>query len=365
MSKVYYTGVEKGEEIAVLADKTIRLLQKIPALDSIKEGDLVAIKTHFGEKDNIGYIDPKIVRRIAEFLKEKSKRIFVTDTNTLYSGSRSNSVDHIQLAYEHNFALSKIDIPVIIADGLTGRNFTAIKIAGRPACRIGRHLKSVKIASDIVNSEYLVCLSHMTGHMQTGFGATIKNLGMGCASRAGKLEQHSNVLPSVTREKCQGCGICVKWCPANAINIEGGKAVILQNRCIGCGECTVVCKNGAIEIRWSESIRKLQEKMAEYALGIVKAVGSHRMCYVNFLTRITKDCDCMAKDEPPICDDVGIMASADPVALDKASVDILTKINKKDIFKIGYPEIDWGAQLNHAEAIGLGKTSYELEELIS
>ena len=203
----------------------------------------------------------------------------------------------------------------------------------------------------------------MTGHMQTGFGASIKNLGMGCASRAGKLEQHSNVLPVVTQDKCEGCGICIKWCPANAIKIEDGKAVILQNKCIGCGECTVVCKAGAIEIKWSESIHNMQEKVAEYSLGVTKAIGPQRMCYVNFLTHITKDCDCMAKDEPVICDDMGIMASVDPVALDKASVDIIIKANKKDVFKIGYPDIDWAVQLNHAEAIGLGKTSYEIEEL--
>ena len=356
MSRVFYIKVKGGEQVASLADKTIAVLQKIPTLDSIKENDLAGIKIHFGEKDNIGHINAGVVKRVAAFLRKKTKRVFITDTNTLYLSSRSNSVDHIQLAYEHGFALSKIDIPVIIADGLTGRNFSAIGVPGK-------HLKSVKIASDIANCEYLLCLSHMTGHMQTGFGATLKNLGMGCASRAGKLEQHSSVLPSVTREKCIGCGTCVKWCPAASINIEGGKAVILQDSCIGCGECTVACKTGAIEIRWSAAIQVLQEKMAEYALGVTRTIGPRRMCYVNFLTHITKDCDCMAKDEPPICGDIGIMASEDPVALDKASVDLLIKVNKKDVFKAGYPGIGWSAQLDHAEAIGLGKTSYKLEEV--
>ena len=356
MSKVYCIRVRGRERFSSLSDKTIRLLKKIPYLDSIKKNDFVGIKTHFGEKDNIGYIDPRLIKRIAEFLKERSKRVFITDTNTLYMGSRSNSVEHLRLAYEHNFSPSQIGIPIIIADGLRGRNFIKIEVSGK-------HLKSVKIAADIVNSDFLLCLSHMTGHMLTGFGGTIKNLGMGCASRAGKLEQHSNVLPSVLRDKCEGCGICVRWCPANAINIEEGKAVIVQNMCVGCGECTVVCKNGAIEIKWSESVRNLQEKMAEYALGVAKAIGPCRICYVNFLTHITKDCDCMSKGEPPICDDIAIMASADPVALDKASVDAVIKINSKDIFKIGYPDIDWSIQLNHAEAIGLGKTSYDIEEL--
>lgn len=357
MNKVYYTKVEADEEIAALSDKTIRLLQRIPSLGVIKKTDFVAIKIHFGEKDNIGHINSKLVKGVSDFLKEKSDRVFITDTNTLYAGLRSNSVEHTKLAYEHNFDLAKIGIPVIIADGLTGRNFTAIEVPGR-------HLKSVKIAADIVNVDYLVCLSHMTGHMQAGFGAAMKNLGMGCASRAGKLEQHSNVLPSVSPDKCEGCGLCIKWCPANAISIEGAKVSISQSSCIGCGECTVVCKNGAIEIKWSESIRNLQEKMAEYALGVTKAIGPSRMCYINFLTHITKDCDCMTKDEAPICDDIGIMASIDPVALDKASVDMTTKANKKDVFKIGYPDIDWSPQLKHAENIGLGKTSYRIEEVV-
>jgi hypothetical protein len=357
MSKVYYIRVENGENIATLSNKTIKLLQKIPSLDSIEKNDFVGIKIHFGEKDNIGHINPSLVKPVAEFLQKKSERIFITDTNTLYTGSRSNSVEHIKLAYEHNFGLSQIGIPIIIADGLRGRNFVSIDISSK-------QLKSVKIASDIANSDYLLCLSHMTGHMQAGFGASIKNLGMGCASRAGKLEQHSNVLPSVLKDKCKGCSTCVKWCPAKAIDVEGGKAIIQKWRCIGCGECTVVCKNGAIEIKWSESIRNLQEKMAEYALGVVRAIGSHCICYVNFLTHITKDCDCMAKNEPPICDDIGIMASVDPVALDKASVDMITKTNGRDIFKIGYPDIDWSVQLNHAEAIGLGKIHYDIEELV-
>ncbi|MBL7071779.1 MAG: DUF362 domain-containing protein [Candidatus Omnitrophica bacterium] len=367
MSKVYYTKVEKKEDPSSVSKKTSILLKKVPFLDSISKNDLVGIKTHFGEKKNIGYIRPNVIKRLGDLLQQKSKRVFVTDTNTLYIGSRSNSTEHLRLAHTHGFDLSNIGIPVIIADGVTGRNFTALDIEGK-------HLKSVKIASDIASCDFLLCLSHMTGHMQTGFGAAIKNMGMGCASRAGKLEQHSNVLPEVVRTKCIGCGTCLKWCPANAINFEGGKAsgptgrrageaVIIQEKCIGCGECTVACKSGAIEIKWSESIRNLQEKMAEYASGVIKAVGRERICYINFLTHITKDCDCMARDEPVICEDIGIMASADPVALDKASVDIILKTNNKDVFKTGYPDIDWSPQLEHAEAIGVGSTRYTIEEV--
>lgn len=357
MSTVYYIQLKRGEERSSVINKTIKMLNKAPFLDLVKDTDLIGIKIHFGEKGNKGHIQADIVKHIADLLKKKSARVFVTDTNTLYIGCRSNSVDHMKIADEHKFSLTNIGIPVIIADGLTGRNFTTVTVNGK-------HFKNVKIASDIVHTDFLLCLSHMTGHMQTGFGATIKNLGMGCASRAGKLEQHSNVLPEVSPAKCIGCKTCLKWCPADAIIMEGRKAVIIKDKCIGCGECTVACKVGAIEIKWSESIKVLQEKMAEYASGVVKALTPEKMYYLNFLTHITKDCDCMTKDEPPVCADLGIMASTDPVALDQASVDALLKSNNCDIFKKGYPQIDWSIQLKHAESIGMGSTNYKLETLV-
>ena len=355
-SKVYFTHVTDSDDIPTVTDKIKDILEKSGLLGFIHKKDKVAIKIHFGEEGNRGYVQADIVKHVADLLKKKSPRVFITDTNTLYMGRRSNSVDHIKIADEHKFNLANIGIPVIISDGLTGRNFTAISVNGA-------HLKSVKIASDIAHTDFLLCLSHMTGHMQTGFGATIKNLGMGCASRAGKLEQHSNVLPEVSETKCIGCGDCMKWCPADAIALESQRAVIMKDKCIGCGECTIACKTGAIAIRWSESVKVLQEKIAEYALGVVKTLTPKKMYYLNFLTHITKDCDCMAKDEPPICEDLGIMASADPVALDQASVDMLLKVNGKDIFKKGYPDIDWSVQLKYAESIGLGSTKYELEAL--
>lgn len=356
MSTVYYVKLRQGERLSSVALKSAKALERAPFLKLVKDTDFIAIKIHFGEKGNKGYIHADIVKCAADILKSKSQKVFITDTNTLYIGCRSNSVDHIKIADEHKFSLSNLGVPVIIADGLTGRNFKSIEVNGR-------HLKNVKIASDIVHSDFMLCLSHMTGHMQTGFGAAIKNLGMGCASRAGKLEQHSNVMPEVSADSCIGCGTCRKWCPAEAIAIEGRKAVIIENKCIGCGECTIVCKIGAIAIKWSATVRVLQEKMAEYALGVVKALTPEKMYYLNFLTHVTKDCDCMAKDEPPICKDLGIMASDDPVAVDQASIDMLLQANGADIFKKGYPDIDWSIQLKYAESIGLGSTKYELESI--
>jgi len=354
VSKVFFIKTSDGESASSLGNKAVRLIELTGFLNSVGENDFIGIKTHFGEEGNLGHIDAGIIARIAGAARQRSKRTFVVETNTLYAGSRSNAAEHSALAERHGFTFSALGVPVIIADGLKGRNFTAVRIDGR-------HLKEVKIASDVVDADILIVVSHITGHMQCGFGGAIKNIGMGCASRAGKLEQHSNVIPSIAQDKCKGCRECAKWCPAGAVCFSGGKAHIEEKKCIGCGECTVVCKNGAVDIKWSESVRNLQEKIAEYALGVCESTGKDKMLFINFLTHVTKDCDCMAKGEAPVCKDVGIMLSCDPVALDKASVDMITNANKKDIFKEGYPEIDWMPQLSHGKNIGLGSMDYELE----
>jgi len=194
--------------------------------------------------------------------------------------------------------------------------------------------------------------------MQTGFAGSLKNLGMGCASRTGKLAQHSKTLPEVIVEKCIGCGSCMKVCPANAIGLKKKKAILVKERCIGCGECTVVCRSGAIEIKYDENVVKMQEKMVEYALGVKNAVGQEIVC-MNFLCGITKDCDCMVKDATPITPDIGIIGGTDPVAVDQASIDIA----KIESFKHAYAEIDPLAQIRHAEKMKLGSSQYELLEV--
>ncbi|MBN1871853.1 MAG: DUF362 domain-containing protein [Candidatus Omnitrophica bacterium] len=355
MSKVYFAKIKNKESVFSVARKAAFLLKKIDFLDSIGKKDFIAVKTHFGEVDNIGHISPKVIKNIVSILKGRSDRVFLIETNTLYMGRRANSAEHIMLAEKHGFGIRNIGAPIIIADGLKGRGFNPIEVDGT-------HFKKVKIASDLIDYDFMVCLSHITGHMQSGFGGAIKNLGMGCASRAGKLEQHSNVLPSISQGACIGCGICAQWCPEGAIDIKNGKAAIDENKCIGCGECTVICKIGAVEIKWSEAIKVFQEKLAEYALGASKAVGQQNICYINFINHITKDCDCMSRSEPPICNDIGILASKDPVALDQASVDMVIKNNGADVFKKGYPNIDWSWHLKHAERIGLGHRTYEIEE---
>jgi len=194
--------------------------------------------------------------------------------------------------------------------------------------------------------------------MQTGFAGALKNLGMGCASRAGKLQQHSKTIPEITADKCIGCGSCMDICPANAIGIKKKKAILVKERCIGCGECTVICRTGAIEIKYDENVAKFQEKMVEYALGVKKALNS-KIAYMNLLYNITKNCDCMSKNETPITQDIGIIGGLDPVAIDKASIDLIGMGKFKEIF----PEIDPSIQINYGEKIKLGSSQYELVEV--
>ncbi len=350
MSKVYFipAKIEEGEE--ALAKKVKRLAEASHILEPIKKDDYVGIKQHFGEKDNTGFIKPALTKAVGDLCKMRTDNVALVETNTIYIGSRSNAISHLRLAYSHGFVYDSVGLPIIITDGTTGRDFVNVEIQKK-------HFSHAKVASGMMDFECIIGLAHVTGHCQTGLGACIKNIGMGCASRAGKLEQHSNVLPEVTITKCTGCGLCIRWCPADAIKLHDKKAIISKERCIGCGECTVACRVEAIEIKWEESVQTLQEKMAEYAYGVL--LGKKRG-FLNFLLKITKDCDCMAKDDPPITPDIGILASSDPVAIDRATIELLIKYAKCDRLKTGYPNIDWSIQLDYGERIGLGNLDYEL-----
>ncbi|MFB0566257.1 MAG: DUF362 domain-containing protein [Candidatus Aminicenantaceae bacterium] len=353
-SKVYFIQAKRYDEPQLVSRRAEKIFLKIGVAERIEKESFVALKIHFGERDNRGFIKSQWLLDIINHLKKKTSRVFMTDTNTLYLGRRSNSVDHLHLAWEHGFTPENIGVPVIIGDGLIGRNDDEVKV------NLTR-IESAKIASIFVDSDVLVCLTHCTGHALTGFGGAIKNLGMGCASRAGKLEQHSVVHPWINPKLCNNCGICLDYCPTQAIFQENGCSVIRENDCIGCGECLVVCKPGAVKMRWDSDYVRVQEKMAEYALSLHDSFQD-KIGFLNFLVKVTKDCDCMAKDEPSIVEDLGILASTDPVAIDKASVDLMNKKSGRDILRVGY-DVDWAVQLKYGEKIGLGSMEYELIEV--
>jgi len=337
-----------------LSQKVEKVFLKLGLLSSIEKDSFVALKIHFGEKGNTGFIKPQWLGGIIHQIKNKTTRAFLTDTNTLYIGQRTNATEHIRLAWEHGFNPETVGIPVIIADGLLGEDSQEIKI------NLSR-IKSAKIAASIFHADLLICLSHFTGHVVAGFGASLKNLGMGCASRAGKLEQHSDVHPKVNPKVCTNCGICLDYCPSRAILQKNGTAFIQDEQCLGCGECLVVCKAGAIKMRWDADERRIQEKMTEYAYSVWHHFRG-KIGFLNFLLKITKDCDCMAKDQSPLVEDIGILSSSDVIALDKASVDLVLERGRKDVLRAGY-DVDWSLQLKHGTKIGLGSLDYELIEI--
>ncbi|MCX7974554.1 MAG: DUF362 domain-containing protein [Candidatus Aminicenantes bacterium] len=353
-SLVYFSPAHRNEGAESLALKTEKIYLATGFEERLSRNDYVGLKIHFGEKGNRGYIKPTWLKGMIRRLKEKTVRAFLTDTNTLYMGERTNAISHLRQAAEHGFTFEGTGLPVIIADGLLGGDDVEIKVGAK-------RIKTAKIAASIIQADALIVLSHFTGHVMTGMGCAIKNLGMGCASRAGKLEQHSEVQPKVNPKYCTNCGLCLTSCPAQAIIQVEGVAKIITERCLGCGECLVRCKVGAIKMRWDEDSRRVQEKMVEYALAVRNYFGP-KIVFLNFLIQITKDCDCLAKNQPSIVDDIGLLASYDPVALDQASVDLVLSKAERDVLREGY-DLDWSIQLKYGQEIGLGFMDYELIEI--
>lgn len=362
-AKVYFTDMRAGFNKSLL-DKVERLFDHAGMSTFIGSMDLVALKLHFGEKGNTGYIRPQFLRRIVNKVKGLGGRPFLTDTNTLYFGSRSNAIDHLQTAIENGFAYAVVDAPLIIADGLAGKDYINVEINRK-------HFKVVKISSAAYHADAIIALTHFTGHEMAGFGGVLKNLGMGLGSRSGKQNMHSDVLPSVNSDKCTGCGRCSEWCPAEAIRIKGKVSHIDEKKCIGCGECTVTCPVHAIAVNWKTEPDAIQEKIVEYAEGALKNKNG-KYGFITFLNNVSPHCDCFGWSDAPLVKDIGILASRDPVAIDQACIDLVnrekalpnTKLNGKigsqDKFRSLYPDIDWQRQLAYAEEIGLGTRKYEL-----
>ncbi len=320
--------------------------------DGVKIGreSRVAIKVHFGERGNTRFVSPGNLWPITGSLRKINGNFFLTDANTLYRGMRLNATDHLKIAKEHGF--DKLKTKIIIADGEKGDEEVDVEI--------GKTIFSkVKIAKAVAESDVLIAVSHFKGHMLFSFGGAIKNIGMGCGSRAGKLEMHSKIKPSVS-VNCVECGRCIEHCPVGAISDECGKTRIDQVKCIGCAGCIAVCESEAIDIPWhGATSRECMERCVEYAFGA--AMGKERV-FVTFIHHITSDCDCMP-DSRVIGDDVGIVSSTDPVACDQAAYDlVLRKHGGRDIFKAAHG-MDGQHQLAYAERIGLGKRAYTLIEL--
>ncbi len=364
-SKVYFLSLNASGKKGGLMQRLPELLSTLSMYDHARPKAATAIKLHLGERGNTSFIRPLFIQFIVDYLKAKGLKPFLTDANTLYSGSRSNSIDHLICANENGFQYGVVHAPVIIADGIYGNRSVVIETPGP-------RVKQAYIGEAIYDADALLCASHFKGHELTGFGGALKNMGMGCAAKAGKLVMHSDQNPQVSVERCVGCGVCVNFCGSDAITIKDKKARIDSKKCVGCASCIAVCPTHSINNSWNVGPVACMEKMAEYASAAMSCVYP-AIGFVTFITNVSPVCDCYGFSGVPIVGDIGILASDDPVAIDQASYDLVNEApwhpyyGKRqegiDKFKELANGIDPTVQLVHAEKLGLGTRKYELLEI--
>ncbi len=366
-SKVYFTDMRIRHNRS-LPDKLETLIRKAGIEQIDFKDKFTAIKIHFGEPGNMAYIRPNYAARIAKFLLSQGAKAFLTDACTLYTGRRSNGLDHLQSAYENGFNPIALPCPVIIADGLRAIDYKEIPLDME-------YCQSAKIASAIAEADIIISMNHFKGHEQAGFGGALKNLGMGAASTAGKLELHSSSKPIIKEELCSSCGQCVKNCSAHAIRFnKNKKAEIDYATCTGCGQCVASCQFDAAQPVWDNSTEIMNYRVAEYSYAVLKDKPNF---HINFIIDVSPDCDCWNCNDAAIVPNIGFAASFDPVALDQACADMVTKApalsnNKitdrhhqhsfegEEKFHLVHPNAKWEAGLEHGEKIGLGTRNYEL-----
>lgn len=368
-SKVYFTDMRAlpGTNL----QKKLEKLMRRAGIETIDFQDkFAAIKIHFGEPGNLSYLRPNFAKTVADVVKSLGGKPFLTDCNTLYVGRRKNALDHLEAAYENGFSPFSTGCHVIIADGLKGTDEVEVPVEG------GEYVKSAKIGRAIMDADVYIALSHFKGHESTGFGGAIKNTGMGCGSRAGKMEMHCAGKPTVDKDRCKSCHMCEKNCAHGAISFdENKKASIDHNRCVGCGRCLGACNFDAIYNGNYAANDELNCRMAEYSKAVVDGRPAF---YINIVNQVSPYCDCHGENDTAIIPDVGMFASFDPVALDVACADACNKMpvipgsllddhmhaegacDHHDHFTNVSPNTNWKTCMEHAEKIGLGSAEYEL-----
>ena len=367
-SAVYFTDFHATPSETL--PKKLHRLMKRAGFESIHfEDNFTAIKIHFGELGNLAYLRPQYAKVVADYVKELGGKVFLTDCNTLYVGSRKHALEHMDTAYLNGFSPFQTGCQIIIADGLKGTDEALVPI-NLPL------VKEAKIGQAIMDADIVISLNHFKGHEEAGFGGALKNLGMGSGSRGGKMEQHWEGKPVIDQDLCIGCGSCVRICAQDGPHVVNGKASIDYNNCVGCGRCLAVCPKDAIEPNNANSTATLAMKIAEYAYAVVKDRPSF---HISLICDVSPYCDCHAENDIPIIPDVGMLASFDPVALDQACVDLCNKMPviadsrldkhiksfgqddpNHEYFHLNHPDTEWEAGLIHAEEIGLGTRQYEL-----
>ena len=372
-SKVYYTDfrAKLGEGLPLKLQRLIRTA----GIDQIDmEGKFVAIKMHFGELGNLGFLRPNYARAVADVVKSLGGKPFLTDCNTLYPGSRKNALEHLYCAWENGFTPMTVGCPILIGDGLKGTDDVEVPVEG------GEYVKAAKIGRAVMDADIFISLSHFKGHEMTGFGGAIKNIGMGCGSRAGKKEQHSNGKPVINADACRGCKRCLHECANNGLHFDEAtrKMQVVTENCVGCGRCVGACNFDAIAFANDAATKELNCRMAEYTKAVIDGrPGFH----ISLVMDISPNCDCHPENDAPILPDIGMFCSFDPLALDQACVDACLRqqplpgsqlydnmhkegfFDHHDHFENSTPESEYRTCLAHAEKIGIGSREYELIEM--
>lgn len=376
-SQVYFWNLRASMK-APYDQRIRRLLERTGFAGHVAGGELTAVKIHFGERGVTSHVQPLMVRPILDELARAGARPFLTDASTLYVGQRGEAVSHAMQAARHGYDPLLLGAPVIIADGLKGGSQVALPVPG------GKHFKEAFIAEAIAEADLLVSINHLKGHELAGFGGALKNIGMGAASKQGKMHQHVTTGPKVDSAACKGCGACVGICAAQALTLVdalegglGGRQHVLLNleACRGCGACFLACKNGGLTIDWQTDVQGFLERMMEYAAALLLSRPKPSL-HVTFVTAVTPDCDCMGFSDAPICPDIGVLASLDPVAIDQAGIDLVNRAEPlwpshlpkglkagQDKFLALHPNLPPAMGLDYAEALGLGSRDYELVAL--
>ena len=370
-AKVYFTDFRTIAGGDGLPTKLKKLIRKAGIGQIDMDGKFVAIKMHFGELGNISYLRPNYARAVVDVVKELGGKPFLTDCNTMYPGSRKNALEHLYCAWENGFTPLTVGCPILIGDGLKGTDDIEVPVAG------GEYVRAAKIGRAIMDADVFISLTHFKGHEMTGFGGTIKNIGMGCGSRAGKTEQHSNGQPTINPEACRGCRRCQRECANGGLEFDEAARRMRVNtkNCVGCGRCLGACNFDAISFGDNAALTELNCRMAEYTKAVVDGRPNF---HISLVVDVSPNCDCHCENDAPILPNLGMFASFDPLALDQACVDACLAaaplpnsqlsdhmaekgfIDHHDHFKNSTPESEWRSCLEHAEKIGLGSREYEL-----
>ncbi len=370
-STVYFTDFRTKAFGDGLPNKLRKLIRRAGIERLNMDGKFVAIKMHFGELGNISYLRPNYARAVVDVVKELGGKPFLTDCNTMYPGSRKNALEHLYCAWENGFTPLTVGCPILIGDGLKGTDDIEVPVAG------GEYVRAAKIGRAIMDADVFISLTHFKGHEMTGFGGTIKNIGMGCGSRAGKKEQHSNGQPTIDPEICRGCRRCQRECANGGLEFDEAARRMRVNtkNCVGCGRCLGACNFDAISFGDNAALTELNCRMAEYTKAVVDGRPNF---HISLVVDVSPNCDCHCENDAPILPNLGMFASFDPLALDQACVDACLAaaplpnsqlsdhmaekgfIDHHDHFKNSTPESEWRSCLAHAEKIGLGSREYEL-----